>query len=104
MLSKFSIGKKIAAARFATIGVRLTQPIRDKKSHVVEIFLPELATLCMLVLMTSEFFCFFYKRCLSYHEILLVQVAVVSVKARSFPRQKTHKSKLAKQYGRKQAK
>ena len=38
------------------------------------------------------------------HEILLVQVTVVSVVVRSFPRQKTNKLKFAKQCGRQASK
>ena len=45
----------IAVIHFTTISANLTQPIRDKERHVLEIFSPELAKLCMLELFLERF-------------------------------------------------
>ena len=47
----------MTAVHFTTIPIlaNLTRPIRHKESHLFALFIPEIATLCMLVLKIIDF-------------------------------------------------
>ena len=48
----------MVAVHFITIPTNLTQPIKQKKSHILVIFVPVLTTWCMLGLKFLELFLF----------------------------------------------